>query len=1215
MRLQFSTTQLYGRDQELAELQRIYDLVAEEGTSRLVLLDGYSGNGKTSLVSHFGRSILQTRHQQQQNDSSPRSDLLQLEDSTASFALPQSTTTRFIKGKFDEHNRKPYAAFVGAFRDLIASLKRHCHEECDRIAAIQKAVNDHKQSSVLFDIIPNLKDLMEEEDDDAAKKTASEGSHFFRRSSIEKNNNNNTISATTKQSTGSSRMLQRIHELHFQFKAFVRAACAGGPVILFCDDLQWADQSSLELLKALASDGSSRNLLIIGAYRGHEIEQNENHPLSWCINHLKNEEYLPAERLYELELSDFPLGDLNLFVADSLELAPEKTMSLSQVVWSKTHGNVFYSKQFLQELVDKELITFDFAYFRWKWETELIAGATDLSENVVEMVAARIRQLPPSVIQILKIASCLWYSFDVTVLEYIVVHSEERIKERRRSLKRLATATPFLSEQGVQVKDQSKVMQGLQAAKEQGLLDQTGANGYKFGHDRIREAVYSIIEEGEERDALHIVIGELLWYMFHDSTKSQQWMLFSAVDQLNKVSHRFQKSDAGQGLELAKVNLEAAECAMGVSAFLPAIDYLKSGLQFLGDNPWEDVANYRFCLTMHSKLAALEASVGHTEESEKLIQGTLQHAECFEDKLPLYVTKVESLGVQGKLKEALTLAYEVLEGLGEAFPQNTTGKRFQRAVQSDTSLTQKLLSKHNDATILALPLLQDSRKQYALKIMNLLVDSAFHLGEMMQLFLIINRMIRISLEYGLGDVSGVAFALYGFSLNSPNGDRMENYRYGKLALLLQERLAAKEWECRVLVFVYVLLNHWVEPLQKSLNPLLAAHSAGMQHGDIDYAVQASGAFLTLYWYSGNDLNFGVDEMRRFSAQMKDYKQEKALAIYLPLFQCLLNMTGPASDAALLCGEAISQAEYEEKKFTNSTIMSYQMQLSYYFNDMERAEELSTSLQKVSKSFNAHYLFVARQFFFGLISLRVAMDSKGKKRRRNIAVANRVIKEMEQWTQRGGINCLQKLLILNAEQKALNFLRQGRFCSKKEAVESVREAFDISIATAIRSGFPNDAALACERAAAFLDRCNQDAYWVQSYASRAVEYYKLWGANAKVDQLTAIYSRGLSTDLSSTPVHAPFRRSSVTYDHEKVLCAEVQVRQKDSSEKSSVRISNQFSSEVVLKAARGLLKGSGSLRDGSESVTYRDETTARSMDELGSGWLEPFQQSKLDERKS
>jgi predicted ATPase len=139
-----------------------------------------------------------------------------------------------------------------------------------------------------------------------------------------------------------------------------------------------------------------------------------------------------------------------------------------------------------------------------------------------------------------------------------------------------------------------------------------------------------------------------------------------------------------------------------------------------------------------------------------------------------------------------------------------------------------------------------------------MVDPSFHTGQMSKLFLIINRMVRISIVSGLGRSSGVAFALYGFSLSSDDGNRKENYRYGKLAVILQEKLMAREYDCRVLTYVYVLLNHWQEPLQKSLTPLLSAHSAGMEKGDIDYAFQAAGAYLTLYWYSGVSVHFVIN---------------------------------------------------------------------------------------------------------------------------------------------------------------------------------------------------------------------------------------------------------------------------------------------------------------------------------------------------------------------
>jgi predicted ATPase len=104
----------------------------------------------------------------------------------------------------------------------------------------------------------------------------------------------------------------------------------------------------------------------------------------------------------------------------------------------------------------------------------------------------------------------------------------------------------------------------------------------------------------------------------------------------------------------------------------------------------------------------------------------------------------------------------------------------------------------------------------------------------------------------------VAFAVYGSSLISNDGNRKENYRYGKLVVILQEKLMAREYDCRVMLYVYVLLDHWQEPLQKSVTPLLSAHSVGMEMGDIDCAFQGAGSYLTYYWYNGVSVHYVVN---------------------------------------------------------------------------------------------------------------------------------------------------------------------------------------------------------------------------------------------------------------------------------------------------------------------------------------------------------------------
>lgn len=458
-------------------------------------------------------------------------------------------------------------------------------------------------------------------------------------------------------------------------------------------------------------DEGSENLMIIGAFRGQEID--ENHPLSWCMMHLKASKCLEG-KLSEMSLSNFDLSDLNQFIAGTLELAVEKTVSLSKVIMRKTHGNIFYSIQFLKHLVVEKLINYDMTYFQWTWDEEEVSGATDLSENVIDMVSARISQLPEDAIHILKIAACLWYSFEVHVLEFIVVNVQQG--RRNRYPQRKLSWSSDKSIKGIQVgtKEQADIMKGLMLAVEEGLLDKVGSNEFKFSHDKIREATYSLIQEGKERDNLHVVLGEILWFMYN-SQGSQQWMLFSAVDLLNKASRHFTTSPALQ-LELADVNFEAAQQAMAVSAFLPAIEYSKVGIHLLGDKPWRD--QYELSLALHTELASLHSSVGNFKESEDLVNETLINAVSFDDKVSVYTTLIRSLGVQGKHTEALELAYQVLGGLGEIFPRNKCSSFFKLRVRADTMATRVLLRKYTDADILELPSLTKRRKQQALAILN-----------------------------------------------------------------------------------------------------------------------------------------------------------------------------------------------------------------------------------------------------------------------------------------------------------------------------------------------------------------------------------------------------------------------------------------------------------------------------------------------------------------
>jgi predicted ATPase len=747
MRLLFGSTddRLYGRSTELAILESVYQEIQIRGRSNaskdlrnhnpqeqerqlplfhsgphLVLLEGVSGNGKTSLVHHFGvacgvAAAIKGRETQNERRGKNRSNCC------------------YVNGKFNEQHQKPYAAFTEAFEELLMYIIKNPDTEQQRLEAIRQVL---KGDNILKEVMPSLSNIISSGDGDEALDSTNFDTAITlvnkdfkilksRRRSWSRRLSDNPMEAPScadqsvdGSSTGEGSMLEQRHQIHFRFQAFVRAVSKTQPqpLVLFLDDLQWADSASLELLKAILVDTASDNILVIGAYRGQEV-QNDDHPLRLVLHQLEVP-MLEQGRLKHVILNDLTLSDLNDFVAASLELAQQKTLTLSQVILRKTHGNIFYSKEFLKHLEAQKLIRYDLTYFQWTWDVDEISGSTNISDNVVDLVTARIRQLPESAIWILKVCSCLWFSFDVAVLDLIVIQAREELDNPKLLGQRLlATALGTMSEydasQKIDVATQSEVMQGLLLATEKGLLDRMQATSFKFAHDKIKEATYGLIEEGDERDRMHFAIGELLFRMYH-SENSQQWMLFSSVDQLNTISSHVHSPKLR--LRLAEVNLEAAECATSVSAFLPAIVYLKAGIALLGASPWD--CHYGLCLKLFSKLAALESSVGHSDEAAQVIEETIKRSRSFDDKLPVLTTRIESLSVQGELNLSLDMAFEVLEGLGEHFPLRAEGRIFDRKVKEDKALTARLLQSHTEATILNLPLLTDEKKQCALRILN-----------------------------------------------------------------------------------------------------------------------------------------------------------------------------------------------------------------------------------------------------------------------------------------------------------------------------------------------------------------------------------------------------------------------------------------------------------------------------------------------------------------
>ncbi|MEO0870108.1 MAG: AAA family ATPase, partial [Cyanobacteria bacterium J06642_11] len=314
---------LYGREAELNQLLQRFDESCRGMSPGLILVTGYSGVGKSSLVQELYQPIT-------------------------------ATQGHFAAGKFDQLQRVvPYAAIIKAFNGLLRQLLGDSQLEILR-SQLLTAVGNNGQ--VIIDVIPELELLIGPQPQVP------------------------TLGPTETQNRFST-----------VFQQFIRVLAGPDyPLVLFLDDLQWADSASLKLLQALLSDQQTQGLLVIGAYRNNEVSQT--HPLMRTLAALEQDGISPTT----LTLSPLGLHQISQLLADTLFQTPQSVGPLAQLVLTKTGGNPFFVNEFLKTLETERLIWFDIDQRQWQWDLNQIQRQ-DITDNVVVLMTNKLKKLSPDV--------------------------------------------------------------------------------------------------------------------------------------------------------------------------------------------------------------------------------------------------------------------------------------------------------------------------------------------------------------------------------------------------------------------------------------------------------------------------------------------------------------------------------------------------------------------------------------------------------------------------------------------------------------------------------------------------------------------------------------------------------------------------------------------------------------------------------------------------
>ena len=1014
----------------------------------------------------------------------------------------------FIKGKFDQFNRNiPYCAFIQAFRNLMAQLLSETDAQLSSWKSnILLALGDNAQ--VIINVIHELELIIGKQPPVAE------------------------LSGTAAQ-----------NRFNLLFQKFIKVfTTKKHPLVIFLDDLQWADSASLNLIQLLMNDSESRYLLLIGAYRNNEVFPA--HPLMLTLSKIANLE----ARINTIALTPLKQESLNRLIADTLNCSQLIAQPLTQLIYQKTKGNPFFSRQFLQSLHEDSLIKFDFNAASWVCDIGKVK-ALALSDDVVEFMAQQLHKLPVETQNALKLAACIGNQFELSVLAIIF---EKSTAYTANALWKSLQSGFILPANEVYKFYINNETQDINPAN---IAENIDNIGYRFLHDRVQQAAYLLIPESEKK-ATHFKLGKLLLENF--SPQEREDRIFDIVNQLNfgldLISSQAQKE------QLAQLNLIAGRKAKASTAYIAAFKYFSVGKDLLGKEGW----NFAYELTLALYEESAEAAYLNTDfdRAEQFIEVVLQQAKTLLDKVNIYITKIHSYIAQVKLLEAVKIALMVLKLIDENInlPEEPSESDFERALLE----TRSNLADKSIANLLHLPEMENPHQLAAMRILASVAPPAY-IAFPALMPLIAMKMVILSIKFGNTSSSAFGYAMYGFILCGKVNNIKSGSRFAQLALSLVDKFNAKEIKSKVLLIV----GHFIKPWRKSIDanlPLLTqAYQLGLETGDFQFTGYSASFYCFNCILVGKELGNLETETLAYSEAMAQLKQENILYQIHISRQTVLNLLNRSEHCCELIGEAYDESqmvplhEQANDRTTLAFLYIAKLKLCYLFHNYEEAAENALLAQKYLDGVVAMPCIVSFYFYDSLVKLARYFDVSNIEQSQIRKQVEKNQLKMYFWADNATQNYLHKFHLVEAEKYRV-------LGNKAEAIE----LYDKAISGAKKNNFIHEEALANERAANFyLDWEKQQI--AETYMQKAYFSYAKWGSSAKIEDLEQRYTHLLTPILQKQSFNKELIESSIVNFNKMVSIGQTIQTNRSSSSicealdfSSIIKATQALSSEIKLK---------------------------------------------------
>jgi predicted ATPase/signal transduction histidine kinase/tRNA A-37 threonylcarbamoyl transferase component Bud32 len=947
----------------------------------------------------------------------------------------------FISGKFDQFKRNiPYASLIQAFNSLLRQLVTESAASLEtwRTKILTALGTDGK---VIAEVIPEL-ELIIGKQPEVPEVGLTEAQNRFNR----------------------------------LFKEFLRVfAAKEHPLVIFLDDLQWADSATLKLMQTLITDPEQQYLLLIGAYRDNEVSPT--HPLIQTVEEIEK----TGTVVNNIVLKPLDLENVTELVAETLNNSTEKVKNLAELICNKTGGNPFFLTQLLQALYQDNLLKFNFSPLGgtggWNWSIDEIQAIGITDKSVVELVASRIEKLPTATQEVLKLAACVGDKFALDVLSLV---SEESANATANELYAALQAGLILP-----LSDAYRIPLVFDTAESINLKLDTSRVSYKFLHDRVQQAAYSLIPE-DQKQSTHLKIGQLL--LHNTPSEKLEENIFDIVNQLNVGIDRI--SQQAEKIELAQLNSTAGRKAKAANAYEAAVKYLRVAMELLPADCWH--SQYDLTLAIYESTAEAEYLNFNFENSKKLVDFVVQQAQTLLEKLNVYELQIQSYNGQNRLVEALNTGLKVLKLLGICFPENPKPLNIVAGlINTKLSLGLKRIE-----DLANLPVMTDPNQQAAMRILSGILSTAIQAKPQL-VPLLAFTMVKLCLKYGNSPYASSAYVFYGVVM-CKLGDISLAYQCGQLAIRLLDKFPSRSIQSRIYASFGCFIQQWKSDLNSGLGDLMEGFKTGMESGELEYAGYSISQYCIYKLWMGEPLDLVEEETGKYLKLMQQYQLEVALQYISIERQTVLNLRGQAVERCYLVGDNFNElktlpALIEAKSFIAVCLVyKAKAMLNFIFRNYAQALENSRLFEKYEEAAAGLYVVSVNNFYCSLSLLALYPKVDKGEQKQYLKKVIHLQKNMKKWAVHAPMNYQHKYDLVAAEKARV----LGQNCQ-------AMDLYDRAIDGAAKNGYTQEEALAYELAGEFYQSLGKQII-SQAYLTKAYYGYIRWGALAKVKHLESIH---------------------------------------------------------------------------------------------------------------